>query len=478
MAIEAGALSGGDSDHTSFNNHGYMGIFPFEDSQNYSPYIHSAEDLIGPSVNSFELLEALTKASLASVATMAELFNGFFPPRNLEIITNEENEVTLSWEMPLDPAKDFSHFKVFRNDILLSTTTNTTFLDDTIEFSNEYNYYITAIYDGEDAGESCPSNTVTVTIGLKDLFYYDFEENIDDWTIAGTETGWQWNYIIGDFVGNTTKYIAIDSDEFGNGTLVADYAISPIMNLSSCFNVKLTFDYAYRPLSSDIFKVLYKTSSNGLWADLASLVSTETFAEKTISLPEDAYSENLQIAFYYDDNNSWAWYAAFDNVKLSGFEEENAISKNPIKVSLSNSPNPFNPNTTIFYSISESSDVKLTIYNVLGQKINTLVNEKKSIGEYKMLWNGKDFSGKSVASGIYFYSLQVNGKNLKTEKNAPCKINIYKIRHKMDVLDLIFFIFSTFFQLKQKKAEINIDFGSKLLTKSSIYLLFWKQSLQ
>ena len=49
-----GALSGGDSDHTSFNNAGYQGIFPFEDSQNYSPYIHTGNDLIGPSVNNFE----------------------------------------------------------------------------------------------------------------------------------------------------------------------------------------------------------------------------------------------------------------------------------------------------------------------------------------------------------------------------------------------------------------------------------------
>ena len=45
----------GDSDHTSFNNHGYMGIYPFEDYQHYSPYIHTANDLIGNSVNSFAM---------------------------------------------------------------------------------------------------------------------------------------------------------------------------------------------------------------------------------------------------------------------------------------------------------------------------------------------------------------------------------------------------------------------------------------
>ena len=63
----------GDSDHTSFNQNGYMGIYPFEDYQNYSPYIHSANDLIGPSVNSFEMSQRYTQMNVACVATLAVL---------------------------------------------------------------------------------------------------------------------------------------------------------------------------------------------------------------------------------------------------------------------------------------------------------------------------------------------------------------------------------------------------------------------
>lgn len=62
---------GGDSDHTSFNNNGYMGIFPFEDTPNYSPYIHTSQDKIGPSVNSPEMAKTFIQATLASMATLA-----------------------------------------------------------------------------------------------------------------------------------------------------------------------------------------------------------------------------------------------------------------------------------------------------------------------------------------------------------------------------------------------------------------------
>lgn len=64
-------LSGGNSDHTSFNNNGYMGIFPFEDVNYYSPYIHTDEDIVGLSFNSKEMARTFTQAALSAVATKA-----------------------------------------------------------------------------------------------------------------------------------------------------------------------------------------------------------------------------------------------------------------------------------------------------------------------------------------------------------------------------------------------------------------------
>jgi len=71
-----------------------------------------------------------------------------------------------------------------------------------------------------------------------------------------------------------------------------------------------------------------------------------------------------------------------------------------------NFPNPFNPSTTIKYSLKEDSKVKLNIYNIKGQKIKQLVNDQLAAGQHSVVWNGADNNNKSVSSGIYFYKLK------------------------------------------------------------------------
>jgi subtilisin family serine protease len=71
-----------------------------------------------------------------------------------------------------------------------------------------------------------------------------------------------------------------------------------------------------------------------------------------------------------------------------------------------NSPNPFNPNTTIEFSLARDCHVRLDIHNLLGQKTATLVDEKMEAGPHSVFWNGTDFAGNPVGSGIYFYRLK------------------------------------------------------------------------
>ena len=70
-----------------------------------------------------------------------------------------------------------------------------------------------------------------------------------------------------------------------------------------------------------------------------------------------------------------------------------------------NYPNPFNPTTQIAFDLPTKSLVTLTVYNVLGQRVITLVNEKLAAGKYVADWNGRSSGGNEVASGIYFYRL-------------------------------------------------------------------------
>ncbi|MEE9442183.1 MAG: FG-GAP-like repeat-containing protein [candidate division Zixibacteria bacterium] len=71
-----------------------------------------------------------------------------------------------------------------------------------------------------------------------------------------------------------------------------------------------------------------------------------------------------------------------------------------------NYPNPFNPSTTIKYAIANEGHVKLSIYNVLGQKVVDLVNTNQKPGAYTVIWDGNNNAGSAVASGVYFYRLK------------------------------------------------------------------------
>jgi hypothetical protein len=78
--------------------------------------------------------------------------------------------------------------------------------------------------------------------------------------------------------------------------------------------------------------------------------------------------------------------------------EQGAIPK--VYTLMQNYPNPFNPTTTIRYDLPKSANVSLKVYNILGQLVATLVDERKEAGHYQVRWNA------NVASGIYFYRLQ------------------------------------------------------------------------
>ncbi len=94
-----------------------------------------------------------------------------------------------------------------------------------------------------------------------------------------------------------------------------------------------------------------------------------------------------------------------------------ALTENlPQEFSLSqNYPNPFNPTTVIRYALPENQYVSLKVYNLLGQVVTTLVDEQKAAGYYQVRWNGKNSSGRDVASGVYFYCIKA-GSFVETKK--------------------------------------------------------------
>ena len=82
----------------------------------------------------------------------------------------------------------------------------------------------------------------------------------------------------------------------------------------------------------------------------------------------------------------------------------------PTDFSISNYPNPFNPETTINYTLPESGNIQVKIFDVLGRELKTLVNEFSASGSHSVKWDGSNYS-----SGIYFCSITFKGKTLNNK---------------------------------------------------------------
>jgi hypothetical protein len=109
-------------------------------------------------------------------------------------------------------------------------------------------------------------------------------------------------------------------------------------------------------------------------------------------------------------------YSYFDLVEIKKKGQIHAFIDNAKNLSVKefkldqNYPNPFNPSTTIKYALPRSEHVTITLYNTLGQKIETLVNTPMPIGQYQV-----EFNGQNLPSGIYFYRLEA-GEYVQTRK--------------------------------------------------------------
>jgi hypothetical protein len=127
----------------------------------------------------------------------------------------------------------------------------------------------------------------------------------------------------------------------------------------------------------------------------------------TWSQQESGTSNFLSSVHFIDANTGWAVGDSGTILHTTNggvtFVEEEQIYVIPTKFLLSqNFPNPFNPRTTIKYSLPQSSNVVIKIFDVLGNEIETLVNEEKPTGTYELMWNAAN-----LPSGVYFYQLKV-----------------------------------------------------------------------
>jgi hypothetical protein len=148
--------------------------------------------------------------------------------------------------------------------------------------------------------------------------------------------------------------------------------------------------------------------------------NTAAVSEDGREVCQGAYTKNQVCAIYAGKPSSGNFEGLyFDNGAWSDVEDETAEETTIQGFSLShNYPNPFNPVTSIEYSISNRQTpmhTTLRIYNIQGQLVRTLVDEPQKAGTHRVSWDGRDNAGRQVASGVYLYRLEA-GDFSKSEK--------------------------------------------------------------
>jgi hypothetical protein len=141
------------------------------------------------------------------------------------------------------------------------------------------------------------------------------------------------------------------------------------------------------------------TSNAKKWGDPAELIKLSVAGVDTLRLLIDMIDNDGY------DHADWADAILYKAV--TGIDRPDDLIPTTTQL-IGNYPNPFNPSTTIAYQLHKPAKVKVEIFNIIGQKVKTLVNAPQSIGNYKVNWNTVNDVGGKVASGIYLYRLEAN----------------------------------------------------------------------
>ena len=268
------------------------------------------------------------------------------------------------------------------------------------------------------AGYAVHSNSDTSSITLKPFP----NENVN--RSSGKKVDQEW----------TIQFLVKGKNSFDNSTLMGrkEFAFDDIDHSDTPMLPKIEEDGINAALflngqeskkySSDFRSI---DAINGVW-DLQILSeqnvnNIELMARDIISLPEEISIAMLDVQKRIVFTNIFSRKIIFD--KIGGLEYEfkvvvgesgyvdqmikDLLEVIPNNFSLSkNYPNPFNPITNLDFSIPKRSNVTLRVFNMMGQEVVSLINEKKSYGNYSISWNGLDSKGVNVASGVYFAELR------------------------------------------------------------------------
>ncbi|NUQ40797.1 MAG: T9SS type A sorting domain-containing protein, partial [Calditrichaceae bacterium] len=354
--------------------------------------------------------------------------------------------------------EDLLSYNVYRSDngtsfdmIANVLSPTLTYTDNDVVNGTTYWYYVTAVYN---EGESGPSDTVSATPIAPSEFFDDFESYAPGVQLTVQSTNWTtWSGT----PGTGEDPFVSDAQAFSGSNSVVIVQNNDLVKTFGSLTSgkwKISF-YVYIPTGkAGYFNTLAGFTPNPFnWAmecyfDLggsgrllggSSTAVTFSWAPDTWQLVEvivDLNNDLAEFRFNGASIHTWQWTlgasgggsplrldasdlfgaTANDQMYFDDYGIEEYIvgigddqPQIPAEFSLQqNYPNPFNPSTVIKYALKENANVTLTIYNMLGQEVKTLVSAHQAAGIKEAAWDGTNNSGAQVASGIYIYRLEAN----------------------------------------------------------------------
>ncbi|MBC8526939.1 MAG: T9SS type A sorting domain-containing protein [Candidatus Cloacimonetes bacterium] len=369
---------------------------------------------------------------------------------SLKISSYTDSSVTFQWVEPVTDSLNYGGIYVYtgtKYTIPIATIYKGTTVYEYVDTQPEildFTFWPFDLY-GTRGGDDVKNTLNNIVLGLH---YYkicidslkeieNFEEDALDplWTIdnlGSAEAEWQvsddgssqWF----DIPDGDGKYAWINDDKLGQYDTTNCYLVMPpVTGLTDSDKVFLMFNSyietdfngsAYISLGSgnifsDKIEITDEYNAWGIDAirNVINLTSHISFS----------YIDSFYVAFHYNDNGTWSQGWAIDNVSLL----VTTLPRFPFCLRFSDDtefylskiyPNPFKEYINFSFFLSEPAKVSLEIYNIRGQKIAIIANNKEfNKGPKKLLWDGTDYNGKKVGSGIYLYKVVINNK-LKVNK--------------------------------------------------------------
>jgi hypothetical protein len=236
----------------------------------------------------------------------------------------------------------------------------------------------------------------------------DNANNFANWTAGGTSS--TWNITTSQFHTSPSSFTESPSGNYPANCDLQMTLTTPL-NVNANPVVSLSFWHRYTTeLDYDFCRVEVSSDGGLNWQLIASYHGTlASWTQQTFDItPQANASSNLKVRFRLTSDAGLqydGWYV--DDIVITKYCSGTfvgIINNNTLPAAFSleqNFPNPFNPETVIKFQLPKDSHVKLTVYDILGKNIATLVNEKKSAGYYDV-----QFNSSGLASGMYFYKIE------------------------------------------------------------------------